>query len=284
MDTSLMVTKKTRKGIIQYRALNDDIFSIVNTIDKMSQKRSFIAAVLIGYNASSDFTQDVEDMPGFGTADVVDAEFTDVEQKKKPKSNGKPQPEQATEVSWPSKETVAWVMDKFRKQEMFDTEILKLAGVSSFDDGDGWRKYDDAQAAVLHIQATFDAQLDNRETGKVNDGVSNMPDNTEQTETFYWMNYIGSHSNLQFSTNPPHSEHNTYAILYGGRGAIREWGGDALYEQLNLSQFDAIKGKNIVSDFSKMTVPVDFRFVPDGKGDDRYFKIVGIVGDPVIPF
>lgn len=45
---------------------NDDPFSIVNTIDKMAQKRALIAAVLIGANASEFFTQDIEDMPGFG--------------------------------------------------------------------------------------------------------------------------------------------------------------------------------------------------------------------------
>lgn len=45
---------------------NDDVFSIVNTIDKMAQKRALIGAVLIGANASEFFTQDLEDMPGFG--------------------------------------------------------------------------------------------------------------------------------------------------------------------------------------------------------------------------
>lgn len=52
---------------------NDDVFSIVNTIDKMAQKRALIAAVLIGTNASEFFTQDIEDMPGFGVqyGDVI---------------------------------------------------------------------------------------------------------------------------------------------------------------------------------------------------------------------
>lgn len=51
---------------------NDDIYSIVNTIDKMAQKRALIAAVLIGANASEFFTQDLEDMPGFGVVMVED--------------------------------------------------------------------------------------------------------------------------------------------------------------------------------------------------------------------
>lgn len=57
---------------------NDDVFSLVNTIDKMAQKRALIAATLIGANASEFFTQDVEDLPGFGEI-VIDAEYTVVD-------------------------------------------------------------------------------------------------------------------------------------------------------------------------------------------------------------
>lgn len=39
---------------------NPDIFDIVNTIDKMAQKRALIAATLIALNASEFFTQDME--------------------------------------------------------------------------------------------------------------------------------------------------------------------------------------------------------------------------------
>lgn len=46
---------------IVYRIPNEDIFSQVNTLDKMAQKRALIAAVLIGVNASEFFTQDLED-------------------------------------------------------------------------------------------------------------------------------------------------------------------------------------------------------------------------------
>lgn len=53
-------------GQVTGQVANDDIYSIVNTIDKMAQKRALIAAVLIGANASEFFTQDIEDMPGFG--------------------------------------------------------------------------------------------------------------------------------------------------------------------------------------------------------------------------
>lgn len=44
------------------RIFNPDIADQVNTIQKMSQKRSLVAATLLAVNASEFFTQDVEDM------------------------------------------------------------------------------------------------------------------------------------------------------------------------------------------------------------------------------
>ena len=44
------------------RVFNADIADQVNTIQKMSQKRSLVGAVLLAVNASEFFTQDVEDM------------------------------------------------------------------------------------------------------------------------------------------------------------------------------------------------------------------------------
>jgi len=58
------------------RIPNPDIADQVNTILKMAEKRALIAAVLIGVNASDYFTQDVEDLPGYG--DIV-AEYRVVE-------------------------------------------------------------------------------------------------------------------------------------------------------------------------------------------------------------
>lgn len=45
------------------RVANPDICDLVNTIQKMGQKRALVAATLIGCNASEFFTQDVEDLP-----------------------------------------------------------------------------------------------------------------------------------------------------------------------------------------------------------------------------
>lgn len=57
----------------QYRVPNPDIADQVNTIQKMAQKRAFIAATLIACNASEYYTQDVEDLETIDTtAFVVD--------------------------------------------------------------------------------------------------------------------------------------------------------------------------------------------------------------------
>lgn len=44
------------------RVVNPDVADLVNTIDKMAQKRAYIAATLNAVNASEFFTQDLEDM------------------------------------------------------------------------------------------------------------------------------------------------------------------------------------------------------------------------------
>ncbi len=67
--TAVKGEKKTAKGMsttysiggVEYRIPNIDVFDLVNTIDKMGQKRALIAATLIATNASEYFTQDVED-------------------------------------------------------------------------------------------------------------------------------------------------------------------------------------------------------------------------------
>lgn len=68
-------TKDGRYGKYKvYKVENSEPFELVNTIDKMAQKRALVAATLIGANASEFFTQDIEDM-GF-----VDGDFSDIEE------------------------------------------------------------------------------------------------------------------------------------------------------------------------------------------------------------
>jgi hypothetical protein len=52
---------------------NTEPFDLVNTLDKMAQKRALVAATLIAANASEFFTQDVEDM------DFIEGEYHDPE-------------------------------------------------------------------------------------------------------------------------------------------------------------------------------------------------------------
>lgn len=80
---------------ITYRVPNPDVYSIVNTIDKMAQKRALVAATLIGTAASEFFTQDIEDLPDFkprqqAANDVIDADFTELLDDDESFGNGSP--------------------------------------------------------------------------------------------------------------------------------------------------------------------------------------------------
>jgi hypothetical protein len=68
--TAVATTRQTRKGKtldawerpgVRYRVPNENIFDQINTLMKMSQKRSFVGAILLATGASEFFTQDLED-------------------------------------------------------------------------------------------------------------------------------------------------------------------------------------------------------------------------------
>ena len=75
-DTARAVEKLTRRGksvaweidldMALYRVPNPDVADVVNTIQKMAQKRALVAATLIATSASEFFTQDVEDADSLG--------------------------------------------------------------------------------------------------------------------------------------------------------------------------------------------------------------------------
>lgn len=67
---------------------NDNPQDIVNTIDKMAQKRALVAATLIAVNASEFFTQDVEDMD-FG---IVEGEIIQEGKPQVPQRQPQPTP------------------------------------------------------------------------------------------------------------------------------------------------------------------------------------------------
>lgn len=154
-------------GGVQYRVPNDEIFSLVNTIDKMAQKRALIAAVLIGANASEFFTQDVEDLPGFGGL-VIDAEFTEVKHDEPPApvpaTNVKKMPipfkdikpagelPAASGTPWTDAQWKAWAAKNVRDD--FPAEmVFKALGITRPGEWTG-----DADSASKRLTAWMDAQ------------------------------------------------------------------------------------------------------------------------------
>lgn len=84
------------EGQVVGRIINPDIPDLLNTIDKMAQKRALVAAALIACNASEFFTQDVEDMgPGY-IGDYVEGEYKTVAQ---PELEKKPEVTQVVPVN-----------------------------------------------------------------------------------------------------------------------------------------------------------------------------------------
>jgi hypothetical protein len=65
------------EGQIAGRVENEDSASLENTISKMAQKRAHIAATLNATGASRIFTQDIEDLPQFQNALVVESRVSD---------------------------------------------------------------------------------------------------------------------------------------------------------------------------------------------------------------
>ena len=77
-----------------YRIKNRETADLLNTIQKMGQKRSFIATVLITTNASEFFTQDIEDMD-FGV--IIDSPSVTTVTEVKPE---KPAPQPVARPPW----------------------------------------------------------------------------------------------------------------------------------------------------------------------------------------
>ncbi len=63
MDKTKLVSRKVANGGKQYRIENDDVYSLVNTLLKMAEKRALVDAALHAGRLSDVFTQDIEDMP-----------------------------------------------------------------------------------------------------------------------------------------------------------------------------------------------------------------------------
>jgi hypothetical protein len=78
------------------RIPNPDVCDIVNTLQKMAQKRSFVGAVLLATNSSERFTQDTEDMAQYNS-NVIEAEFVPVTDKQH-KTTDRPMLDEAVDL------------------------------------------------------------------------------------------------------------------------------------------------------------------------------------------
>ncbi len=135
------------------RAINEDVIDLVNTIQKMAQKRALIAAVLIGCGASEFYTQDMEDFDD-GVIDVpatvtVLPKVSSQEAKGSKGTTVSKLSTPASKAAEPSKKinfTVFW--PKVRSLGLSDAEIHALFGVTSMKEysGDG-----DHAMAMLQI-------------------------------------------------------------------------------------------------------------------------------------
>ncbi len=122
---------------------NPDIFDLVNTIDKMAQKRALIAASLIGCNASEFFTQDVEDFTRKDD-DVVEGEVVDEPPADNPNHRPAEEPRQRSEraaaIHWsvdPAKAPIvlAKIVEEFSSvgvKDMADAELMVGKSASEF--------------------------------------------------------------------------------------------------------------------------------------------------------
>lgn len=72
----------------QYRIPNPEVADVINTCQKMGQKRALVAAVLVVTNCSDSFTQDIEDF-GEGPSTPVHGGFPDDEPKVEPGKQSK---------------------------------------------------------------------------------------------------------------------------------------------------------------------------------------------------
>ena len=172
--TARKVTRTTSRGPsdayeiggVQYRIPNDDVFSLVNTIDKMACKRALIAATLIGANASEFFTQDIEDMPGFGL-DVIEGVYTEITEPSAPEKSGKGEPPPSdppasdAPASWATAAVIGEMVDNALKNAgLTASDIQRFAGLENMDDLDAWnKKFQNRKAAGDAIIAAHEAEM-----------------------------------------------------------------------------------------------------------------------------
>ncbi|MCE5329886.1 hypothetical protein LLG07_06105 [bacterium] len=117
-------SKKQGKNYVMYRVLNDDIYSQINTIQKMAEKRSYVDAVLKATRTSDSFTQDMED--------IVD--YKPIRNEQKIKENKKELLEKIAElrdaVGMKKEELTNLVEEKFKTNDASKLSLEQLTTIS----------------------------------------------------------------------------------------------------------------------------------------------------------
>lgn len=143
-------------GDTAYRVPNDDVFTLVNTILKIAQKRAFVGAVITATNASAYFTQDLEDMDGtLETHGKAAAGNTAAAQKPEPPKQEAPKP-----VHWvadPDKVTRFWAW--VEKRGLTTLEAYDALDVGNLSEYKGSAK-DAADAVTEYINGQAVASAD----------------------------------------------------------------------------------------------------------------------------
>ena len=158
-----------------YRVPNDDIFSLVNTLQKMGQKRSVVGATLMATRTGDIFTQDIEDM------NIVEGDYREVPLKPRLDEEDGGDPEEIIPVHWTVKQDwrVFWAYWKGQKG-LTEADIHAAAGVESMKNYTGTK--DELRAAVdayIAAQIEVDSEDDPLDRSEV---VKDMLGNS--TEAF----------------------------------------------------------------------------------------------------
>lgn len=170
--TAKKVQRKTREkttldaweiGGKIYAVPNKDVSDQVNTIDKMAQKRAFVAAILIATNASDYFTQDMEDFrdneqPETHTTTPIEGQFKD----EPAASNPVPAPNKSVEPDPKLKDAEAIVGHDGKTYGSLSSEELKAKQIGIADGLNNKDTTPEEKAEYLKKRAAINLILESR--------------------------------------------------------------------------------------------------------------------------
>jgi len=125
-------TSRNGKDYKVYIIENAEPFDLVNTLDKMAQKRALIAATLIAANASEFFTQDVEDMDIIaGEYSIIEPEIEEPKQPAPKKVAKKETNGNGDKRSWDGTLVHAIVLEKLADNPQNAVAMLNLSNIDA---------------------------------------------------------------------------------------------------------------------------------------------------------